>query len=66
MLIQYWRRSVRKGELPFAIKSQFIDDLLLRKFCICGTPLLVGSIEYSEVKEFKKSIDSENVEDTFN
>lgn len=54
----------KKGELPFAIKSQFIDDLLLRKSCICGTPLLVGSAEYSEVKEFKKSIDSENVEDT--
>jgi DNA sulfur modification protein DndD len=42
-----------RGELPRAIKVQFIDDLLDAGSCICGTPLAEGSHEHSNVSEWR-------------
>lgn len=42
-----------RGELPRAIKVQFIDDLLNAGSCICGTPLAEGSHEHSNVGEWR-------------
>jgi DNA sulfur modification protein DndD len=42
-----------RGELPRAIKVQFIDDLLSGGACICGTPLNEGSHEHSNVSKWR-------------
>jgi DNA sulfur modification protein DndD len=42
-----------RGELPRAIKVQFIDDLLSEGSCICGTPLTEGSHEHSKVSGWR-------------
>jgi DNA sulfur modification protein DndD len=39
-----------KGELPSGIKQQFVQQLLTRKQCICGTELVEGSEFYQQVK----------------
>lgn len=43
-----------RGELPRAVKTQFIDDLLLEGSCICGTSLEEGSGQYEKVKEWRQ------------
>lgn len=35
----------RKGEIPAGIREQFIQDLLVRKVCVCGRPLSEGTAE---------------------
>jgi DNA sulfur modification protein DndD len=42
-----------RGELPRAIKVQFIDDLLTEGSCICGTPLAEGSHEHEKVSSWR-------------
>jgi DNA sulfur modification protein DndD len=42
-----------RGELPRAIKVQFIDDLLGEGSCICGTPLTEGSHEHANVSQWR-------------
>lgn len=44
----------KKGELPSDIKKQFVKDLLERKRCICGRPLIEGSEEYDIVHNLMK------------
>ncbi|MBZ4662716.1 MAG: uncharacterized protein JG776_398 [Caloramator sp.] len=44
----------KKGELPSDIKKQFVKDLLERKRCICGRPLIEGSEEYDIVYNLMK------------
>lgn len=39
-----------KGELPSGIKQQFVEQLLNRQQCICGTELKEGSEFYEQVK----------------
>lgn len=43
-----------RGELPRAVKTQFIDDLLHGGACICGTLLNEGSEPYEKVKEWRQ------------
>lgn len=42
-----------RGELPRAIKVQFIDDLLSEGYCICGTPLNAETHEHSNVSKWR-------------
>lgn len=42
----------KKGELPAGIKRQFVEELLAREFCICGTELKQGSKTYDMVKSW--------------
>lgn len=55
----------KKGELPYQIKQQFIDDLLTREKCICGAELTKGSAAYTTVERYKKSAASEGIEEAF-
>lgn len=43
-----------KGELPSAVKIQFIDDLLHSGSCICGTTLSEGSIAHQKVASWRR------------
>jgi DNA sulfur modification protein DndD len=40
----------QKGELPSGIKKQFVQQLLDRQSCICGTELKEGFAAYEQVK----------------
>lgn len=55
----------KKGELPYKIKQQFIDDLLEREECICGTKFVEGDKYYVSIERYRKSAGSKSVEDTF-
>ena len=55
----------QKGELPYAIKRQFIEDLLQDGNCICGTALLSGSDEYLSVAAYKDKTSPEGIEEAF-
>ncbi|MBK4731858.1 AAA family ATPase [Oxynema sp. CENA135] len=39
----------RKGELPTGIKRQFVEQLLARERCICGSELLAGTDSHERV-----------------
>ncbi|NES84021.1 MAG: AAA family ATPase [Moorea sp. SIO2B7] len=39
-----------KGQLPSGIKQQFVQELLERKHCICGTKLIEGSDPHNQVQ----------------
>ena len=43
----------QKGELPYKIKPQFIDDLVEIGKCICDTKLEEGSPEYKAIQKYK-------------
>lgn len=55
----------QKGELPYAIKRQFIEDLLQDGNCICGTPLPNGSDEHQSVAAYKDKASPEGIEEAF-
>lgn len=44
----------RKGTLPSGIKDTFIDELIERGICICGSCLEEGSEEYKNVLNMKR------------
>lgn len=55
----------QKGELPFKVRAQFIDDLLERERCICGAPLHHGSEAHTTVSAYKKDAGSPGLEEAF-
>jgi len=55
----------KKGELPFKVKEQFIDDLLAQAKCICDRGLEAGGAPFQAVKAFKSSTTSADVENAF-
>jgi DNA sulfur modification protein DndD len=55
----------QKGEIPAGIKQQFVQDLLDRKRCICGTELVVGSEHYNLVESWLSQAGSKELEDKF-
>ena len=55
--------SRQKGELPYPIKQQFVEDLLEREKCICDTKLVSGSPEYAAVESYRYSVEQEGIED---
>lgn len=52
-----------KGDIPYKIKQQFINDLLAEESCICGRHLHPGEAPYLAVKSFKKNAAPEGVEE---
>jgi DNA sulfur modification protein DndD len=40
----------KRGELPSSIKAPFVEDLLRRQECICGTELICGEEPFEKVK----------------
>lgn len=55
----------KKGELPYQIKQQFIDDLLNNRHCICGADLTDGSEAYRAVEHYRHTAAAEGVEEAF-
>lgn len=55
-----------KGQLPSNIKTQFLDDLLERRMCICGCHLTEDSEGYRNIIELKKSAGSKELDESYN
>lgn len=55
----------RKSEIPSGIKQQFVDDLLERAECICGTRLEPGTREFSNVQEWRERAGDTQLENEF-
>ncbi|WP_158247318.1 AAA family ATPase [Geothermobacter hydrogeniphilus] len=55
----------KRGELPYKIKQQFIDDLLSNGKCICGTCLNKGEENYSNVEKYRLQASSKGLEEAF-
>ncbi|MFQ3617933.1 MAG: AAA family ATPase [Cyanobacteriota bacterium] len=54
----------KRGELPADIKQQFVQDLLDRQRCICGTVLEADSDHYHQVKAYLERAGLADVEET--
>ncbi len=54
-----------KGELPSGIREQFIQDLIDRGTCICGTSLVEGDVHVEHLKSLLKKTVKKSVEDGF-
>ncbi|MCU0549411.1 MAG: AAA family ATPase [Leptolyngbya sp. Prado105] len=54
----------QRGELPADIKQQFVQDLLTRNRCICGTELAEGSEPHRHVKAYWDKAGLADVEET--
>ena len=55
----------QKGELPYKIKGQFIDDLLEAGKCICGQPLNHGEKPFEAVAAYRESASHQGIEEAF-
>ncbi|PCI58747.1 MAG: hypothetical protein COB35_13055 [Gammaproteobacteria bacterium] len=54
-----------KGELPYKIRGQFIDDLLHDGYCICGTDISNETEAASILRRYKSKASSKSMEDSF-
>jgi len=54
-----------KGELPYKIRGQFIDDLLQDGYCICGTDISPETEAASILRRYKSKASSKSMEDAF-
>ncbi|NEP40650.1 MAG: AAA family ATPase, partial [Okeania sp. SIO2H7] len=52
-----------KGELPMGIKKQFVEQLLEKESCICGTELKEGSKARSQVESWMEKAGIADVEE---
>ncbi|MFP4007238.1 MAG: ATP-binding protein, partial [Spirulinaceae cyanobacterium] len=52
-----------QGALPSGVKKQFIQDLLDRQLCICGTPLHPETLSYQQVQEWLKKAGLADIEE---
>ncbi|MBR1285380.1 AAA family ATPase [Bradyrhizobium sp. AUGA SZCCT0177] len=55
----------KKGELPYQIKQQFVEDLLNNGRCICGADLTNGSEAYRAVEHYRHAAAAAGVEEAF-
>ena len=55
----------KKGELPFKVKEQFINDLLEAQQCICGRGLDEGGEPFDQVQKYKRLTTSSDIESAF-
>jgi DNA sulfur modification protein DndD len=53
-----------RGELPVGIKRQFVEDLLNKQRCICGTELIQGTAVYQQVYSWMDKAGIVDVEET--
>lgn len=51
-----------KGEIPAPLKRQFVDDLLNKGRCICGSDLHKGEEAYASVADWRQKAGREDVE----
>lgn len=64
--VNYILETKRKeGQLPSNIKETFIDDLLKKGVCICGTCLRKGTKEYENVFQLKENAGSNELDDAY-
>jgi DNA sulfur modification protein DndD len=56
-------RMREKGELPAGIKKQFVEDLLEKHKCICGTDLIEGHPAHENVKQWRQQAGLADVEE---
>jgi DNA sulfur modification protein DndD len=58
--IEYTRDIIKeleaKGQLPPKIQDWFIDELIERGECICGTPISDGATEHGHLIEMKENV----------
>jgi DNA sulfur modification protein DndD len=59
----YFQEMRDKGELPSGIKQKFVEELLTRKTCICGTELITGTIPHQNVENWLNKAGIANVEE---
>lgn len=52
-----------QGAIPSGVKKQFIQDLLQRQLCICGTPLHPETSTYQQVQEWLKKAGLADIEE---
>lgn len=55
----------KKGELPYKIKRQFIDDLLSNNKCICGSDLSDGTDYHKHISDFAEKVETADLEEGF-
>ena len=55
----------KKGELPYKIKEQFIDDLLIKKVCICNRDIKAGSNEERAINTYRNTSGNNELEEVF-
>ena len=55
----------RKGQIPYQIKTQFIDDLVERGKCICGNKIENGGREYHSLLLERQTAGTEQMDDTY-
>ena len=53
-----------RGKLAQGIKQEFIQQLLERQRCLCGTPLIPTDSTYDNVKAWLKQAELQNVEES--
>lgn len=58
-------RLREKGHIPTPIKRQFVEDLLERGECICGTTLVPGNPHYNMVASWRDKAGSADVEEAW-
>lgn len=54
-----------KGQIPTPLKRQFVDDLLEKGVCICGTSLVDGELAHSHVAEWRVTAGIQEVEESW-
>ncbi len=54
----------QKGELPSGIKKQFVQKLLEREFCICGTKLVEGTDPCEQVRSWMNRAGIADIEES--
>lgn len=52
----------QKGQLPAPLKRDFVESLLERGSCLCGTPLLAGTSERATVEDWRSKVGLAEVE----
>jgi DNA sulfur modification protein DndD len=58
--VEYTRGTIQeleeKGQLPPKIQDWFVDELIDRGECICGTPISEGGTEHDHLLEIKQNV----------
>ena len=62
---EFLEEKREKGELPSGIREQFIQDLMERGECICGTKIHIGDEHYMHLENLLKNTVKKGVEDGF-
>lgn len=55
----------KKGDLPYKIKEQFINDILANGVCICGRDIHEHSPEYDNINSYRKEAGNSDMENEF-